>query len=104
MAIEPLVELEAAKRRLNVYHDDQDDDISGAVLQATAIVFDYTKKVSIEGLTEIQVMCLQSACLQMLRFIWNGEDSEGVKYTPGDGYLPRAVTSILHRQRLPTIA
>jgi len=102
--VEPLVTLEAAKRRLNVYHDDQDTDIGDAILQATAIILDYIKKPTVEGLSETGLMCCQAACLMMLTFIWDGEDEDGKKYVEADGYLPRKVTSILHRQRDPAIA
>lgn len=99
-----LVTLEAAKRRLNVYHDDQDDDLTDAVLQATAAVLDYIKKPDTSELSATGVLCCQAATLIMLRYIWDGEDTEGHKYVQGDGYLPQAVTSILHRQRDPALA
>jgi hypothetical protein len=102
--VDPLVTLDEAKRRLNVYHEDQDDDINDAIMQATAVVLDYIKKPDATTLTAPQLLCAQVGCLQMLRFIWNGEDSDGVKYVPADGYLPQAVTTVLHRLRDPALA
>lgn len=105
--VTPLVTLEAAKARLKVYHTDEDDDITSAVLQASAIVLDYIGKPDGSTLSATQVLCAQAATLNMTAALWNGEDDEGKKYDPAgqaSGLLPRKVVNLLHRIRDPSLA
>lgn len=104
ITIDTGVTLDMVKARLRIDYDEGDTDLESAIDQSGAIVLDYIKRDSIADLTPIGLQCVQAAVILMVGFIWDGEDSDGRKYVAGDGYLPRKVTSILHRQRDPAIA
>ncbi|NTI48499.1 phage gp6-like head-tail connector protein [Agrobacterium rhizogenes] len=100
-----LITLEAAKRRLRILHDDEDESILDMVTEASAAIRDYVKLSDEEWqvLSDIQQHTARLACLNLLKWLYNDRDgSLGVKVA--SGYLPESVTMSLHRLRTPAIA
>lgn len=108
------VTLQQAKRHLRILYADEDEDIQDKVQQASAIIVDYLKRPD-HGWTDAQdgspptrstaPMVVQAATLLMLSTLWEFREGEvEPNYDAADGYLPKAVTALLHRLREPAYA
>lgn len=108
------VTLQQAKRHLRIAYGDEDDDLDDKIQQASAIIIDYLKTPD-HGWTDAQngspstrstaPMVVQAATLLMLANMWEFREGEAEpKYEAADGYLPKAVTALLHRLRHPAYA
>ncbi|OCJ25338.1 hypothetical protein A6U88_02370 [Agrobacterium sp. B131/95] len=100
-----LITLAAAKRRLRILHDDEDDSIQDMVTEASAAIIDYVKldEDDLAALSGIQQHTARLACLNLVKWLYNDRDgSLGVKVA--SGYLPESVTMSLHRLRTPALA
>jgi hypothetical protein len=108
------VTLQQAKRHLRIAYGDEDEDLQDKVEQASAIIVDYLKMPD-HGWTDAQdgspptrstaPMVVQAATLLMLSTLWEFREGEAQpNYNQADGYLPKAVTALLHRLREPAYA
>lgn len=106
-----LVTLDQAKRHLRIYHDDENIDVAEKAEQASDIIIDYIKRPdhgwtnAVDPSTPSDAPSLiKAAVLLQLGYIWEYRGDEEPEFVQADGYLPRAVTSILHRYRDPAYA
>ena len=99
-----LVTMAQAKSHLRVDHSDDDTDIALKADQATAIVIDYIKQPE-HGWDETTVpLHIQAAILIMLSKLYDDRKAGETDNETATGWLPKAVTSLLHRSRDPAIA
>lgn len=109
-----LVTLQQAKRHLRIAYSDEDEDLQDKIEQASAIIVDYIKNPdhgwtdAVNGSPPVRStapMVVQAATLLMLANIWEFREGEAQPdYSAADGYLPKAVTALLHRLRDPAYA
>lgn len=109
-----LLTLDVAKQHLRVDHTDDDVDITRKIDQASAIVLDYIKKTvgtvdpddpSIVDWTPDTVpAAVQAAVELMLSKLYDDRAAGVTDNEVAMGYLPKTVTSILHRYRDPALA
>lgn len=109
-----LVTLEQAKRRLRIFHDDEDADLLDAVQQVSEAVMDYLKKPhnewsdaqdgSGDGTKSDAPFVVQAAVLVWLAYLWEfrGDSQEKPPFEYGDP--PPTVKSLLYRLRAPALA
>ncbi|NTF55543.1 phage gp6-like head-tail connector protein [Agrobacterium rhizogenes] len=100
-----LVTLAAAKRRLRILHDDEDESIQDMVTEASAAIRDYVKLSDEEwgALSDVRQHSARLAALNLVKWLYNDRDgSLGVKVA--SGYLPESCTMFLHRLRMPALA
>jgi hypothetical protein len=103
-----LVTLDVAKEHLRVDHADDDPDIDRKIGQATAIVTRYIERSAGDDDVEWDETTVpadvQAAILLMVQWLYDNRDAGVADDQVALGYPPRAVTSILHRWRVPAFA
>jgi uncharacterized phage protein (predicted DNA packaging) len=109
-----LLTLDVAKKHLRVDHADDDADITRKIDQASAIVLDYIKKTigtpdpedpSIVDWTDATVPPPVAAAVEiMLSKLYDDRAAGDTDNAVAMGYLPKTVTSLLHRYRDPALA
>lgn len=108
-----LVTIDQAKRHLRIYHSDEDVDVGEKVSQSSDIIIDYIKRPD-HGWSDATngdpptpsnaPSLIQAAVLLQLGYLWENRGDGEAEFVQADGYLPRAITSILHRFRDPAYA
>lgn len=109
-----LVSLDVAKEHLRVLHDDDDDDITLKIEQASEIILDYIKRRG-PGVTDDSPQSdwnvdnvpapLQAAVLLKLSDLYDNRNAGvGSDEYVAMGYLSQAITSLCHRFRDPAMA
>jgi uncharacterized phage protein (predicted DNA packaging) len=109
-----LLTLDVAKKHLRVDHTDDDADIQRKIDQASAIVLDYIKKTvgtpnpedpSIVDWTDATVPPPVAAAIEiLLSKLYDDRNAGATDNEVAMGYLPKTVTSLLHRFRDPALA
>ncbi len=99
-----LVSLEAVKRRLRIFHDDDDDDLNDMIAQAQDIIINYINKADENWTPQNAPPLIQAAILYQVGLLWTNRGDQEAVYAPADGYLDRHLTSILYRYRRPVSA
>lgn len=99
-----LVELASAKRRLRIFHDDDDVDLTDMLIQASDIVIDYIKRPEHGWTASNAPALIQAAVLLLVAGMYQHRGDAEPDFTPANGYLDRSVTAILHRYRDPAVA
>lgn len=100
-----LVTLAQAKRHLRIFHDDEDDEVTDKIKQASDIVIDYIQRPELvwtDALSGSQQESdapfrVQAAVLLVLSGLWEHRGDEDAEFGQADGYLTKPVTAILHR-------
>lgn len=99
-----LVSLEAVKRRLRIFHEDDDDDLNDMIAQAQDVILNYINKAD-ESWTEATAPPLiQAAILFQVGLMWANRGDQEPLYAAADGNLDRRIVSILFRYRRPVSA
>lgn len=99
-----LLTLDVAKRHLRVDHTDDDADITRKIDQASAIVLDYIKQRDAVWTPDDVPAPIQAAVEIMLSKLYDDRAAGVTDNEVAMGYLPKTVTSILHRYRDPALA
>lgn len=96
-----LVTLDAVKRRLRIFHDDDDSDLEDMIAQATDVILNYISRPDLDWTTEPAPPLIQAAILFQVGLLWANRGDQEPDYGAADGYLDRRITSILFRYRRP---
>jgi hypothetical protein len=103
-----LVALDVAKQHLRVEHAHDDADITLKIDQASAIVTNYIKRTAgdddVDWTSDSVPPDIQAATLIMLSRLYDDRDAGREDGDIALGYLPKAITAILHRWRDPALA
>lgn len=109
-----LLTLDAAKQHLRVDHTDDDADITSKIDEATDIVLGYIKKTIgtldpddpsiVDWTTDTVPGRIKAAVEIVLSKLYDDRNAGAPDNAVAMGYLPLAVTSLLHRDRDPAMA
>ena len=98
-----LVSLDRAKAHLRIDADDQDEEVSLKITDASDIVIDYLKRPD-HGWTDTDAPGqVQAAVLLVLGALWSQREGAGQNAEDLDPISP-AVVSLLRRMRDPALA
>lgn len=98
-----LVSLDRAKAHLRIDADDQDEEVSLKITDASDIVLDYLKRPG-HGWTDTDAPGqVQAAVLLVLGALWSQREGAGQNAEDLDPISP-AVVSLLRRMRDPALA